>query len=102
MSTHAIRSAITFLLNEGVEYVNARIFTQDPLEQHFSKVRGGQGGSNNPNYYQALNRNRAIHTIGQLGVKRKRGNCGESSSTMVVTHDKLPKRKCSRDAKFQL
>lgn len=102
MSTHAIRSAITFLLNEGVEYVNARIFTQDPLEQHFSKVRGGQGGSNNPNYYQALNRNRAIHTIGQLGVKRKRGNCGESSSSMVVTHDKLPKRKCSRDAKFQL
>ena len=52
MSTRAIMGAITFLLKEGVEYINARIFTQDPLEQHFSKLRAGQGGSTNPNIMQ--------------------------------------------------
>lgn len=102
LSTRAIKAAIIFLLNEGVEFINARIFTQDPLEQHFSKVRAGQGGSNNPNYSQALHRNRAIHTIGQLGFKKRKGNSGECDSKVVVTHDKLPKRQCVRGPKFDL
>lgn len=102
MSTHAIKAAISFLLQEGISFINPRIFTQDPLEQHFSKVRAGQGGSNNPNYYQALNRNRAIHTIGQLGVKKRKGNSSECASSIVVTTEKLAKRKCIRGPKFDL
>lgn len=72
MTTLAFKPLVHFLLDEGTRYINARVFCQDPLEQHFSKVRSGQGGSNNPNIDQVLNRNRALHTIGQLGLKKKR------------------------------
>lgn len=102
MSTLAIKSAITFLLEEGVSYINPRVFTQDPLEQHFSKIRAGQGGSNNPNYWQVQNRNRAIHTIGQLGMKKRKGNSMECAVTVEVTSEPLLKRQSHRASKFVL
>ncbi|KAE8738331.1 hypothetical protein FOCC_FOCC016192 [Frankliniella occidentalis] len=102
MTTRAFPLMIKFLLREGADFINARVFTQDPLEQHFSKVRAGQGGSSNPNSYQVLARNRTIHTIGQLGMKRRRGNAGEIGDTIEVTNEPLPKRKCSYGPKFVL
>lgn len=100
ISTLAFLDMVPFQLKEGTKFINARIFTQDPLEQHFSKLRAGQGGSTNPNLGQVLNRNRSLHVIGQMGMKRRKGNSGESMSTVEVTSEPLPKRKCERGAKF--
>lgn len=93
ITTRAFIDVVKFLLREGTRYINARVFTQDPLEQYFSRVRAGQGGSNNPNLGQVLQRNRALHTAGQLGMKRKRGNAGEAEDRVEVTTEPLPKRK---------
>ncbi|KAK3920828.1 Transposable element P transposase [Frankliniella fusca] len=100
MSSYAFQPAVCFMLQAGASFVNARVFTQDPLEQHFSKVRAGHGGSNNPNVFQVLNRNRALHTIGQLGMRKRKGNHGEDSNRVEVTTEPLPKRKYSRGPKF--
>ncbi|KAK3919928.1 tRNA (cytosine-5-)-methyltransferase [Frankliniella fusca] len=37
MSTGAFKSAVSFLLGEGISFVNARSFCQDPLQQNFGK-----------------------------------------------------------------
>ena len=100
MTSRAFISVVKFMLKEGADFINARIFTQDPLEQHFSKLRAGQGGSNNPNLTQVMYRNRAIHTVGQLGVKRRRGNSGQELSPVEVTTEALPKRKCQRPVRL--
>jgi len=95
MSTRSFISAVTFLINAGVPFVNARVFCQDPLEQNFGKQRAGGGGSNNPNVSQYYHKQRAIHTIGTLGSgKRMAGNSGE---VLQEEHDDcdapLPKRR---------
>ena len=93
MTTRAFIPMVRFLLAEGTEMINARVFCQDPLEQHFSKLRAGQGGSTNPNVRQVLNRNRALHTIGEMGMKRRKGNAGEIDCSVKVTDQPLQKRR---------
>ncbi|KAK3922593.1 Transposable element P transposase [Frankliniella fusca] len=100
ITTLAFKPLVHFLLEEGVSFINARIFTQDPLEQHFSKVRAGQGGSTNPNLFQVLNRIRALHTVGQLGMRKRKGNSGQEAQTVEVTHEPLQKRKFVRVPKL--
>jgi len=100
MTTLAFKPLVQFLLSEGTSFINARIFCQDPLEQHFSKIRAGQGGSNNPNFSQYLNRNRSLHLIGQLGMRKRKGNSGEDNSTIEITTEPLAKRRWSRVPKF--
>lgn len=102
MTSRAFPLMVKFLLKEGTAFINARIFSQDPLEQHFSKVRAGQGSSTNPNVNQVLTRNRAIHTIGQLGMKKRKGNSGEIGEWVEVTSESLPKRQCNRLPKFDV
>lgn len=100
MTTLAFKPLVKFLLSEGVSFINARVFCQDPLEQHFSKIRAGQGGSNNPNVGQFLNRNRTLQTIGQLGMKKRKGNSGEDGSQVEVTTEPLPKKRWKRTPKL--
>lgn len=100
MTTLAFKPLVTFLLSKGATFINARVFTQDPLEQHFSKIRAGHGGSNNPNLQQCLKKNLAIHLFGELGIKKRKGNSGEDGSTVQVTTEPLAKRKCARIPKF--
>ncbi|KAE8740549.1 hypothetical protein FOCC_FOCC013930 [Frankliniella occidentalis] len=100
MTVLAFKPLVVFLLREGVSFINARVFCQDPLEQHFSKIRAGQGGSNNPNVGQFLNRNRTLHTIGQLGMRKRKGNSGEDGSTVEVTTETLPKKRWQRTPKL--
>ncbi|KAJ1526448.1 hypothetical protein ONE63_009582 [Megalurothrips usitatus] len=100
MTTVAFKPLVGFLLGEGVSFINARVFTQDPLEQHFSKVRAGQGGSTNPNLGQTLKRNRTLEVVGEMGMKRRKGNSGECFSNVEVTEDALPKRQSSRKPKI--
>ncbi|XP_052126892.1 uncharacterized protein LOC127750159 isoform X2 [Frankliniella occidentalis] len=100
MTTLAFEPMVKFLLDEGVTFINARVFCQDPLEQHFGKVRAGQGGSTNPNLHQSLKRTRDLDTIGDLGIKKKKGNSGECEDVVEVTTEKLPKIKCTHHSKF--
>jgi hypothetical protein len=100
ITTLAFKPLIHFLLDEGVSFINARIFCQDPLEQHFSKVRAGQGGSTNPNLKQVINKNRALHTIGQLGIHKRKGNAAQVDQIVEVASEPLPKRKSHKVPKF--
>ncbi|KAK3916260.1 Transposable element P transposase [Frankliniella fusca] len=87
-----VKSCVKFLHQEGCPYVNARVFCQDPLEQHFSKLRGGFGGSTYPNLGQILNKQRTIHIQGKLGIKRK-SNTEGSTDKFQLTEEPLRKRK---------
>ncbi|KAK3915658.1 Transposable element P transposase [Frankliniella fusca] len=100
MTSLAFQPLVLFMLDQGASFINARVLCQDPLEQHFSKIRAGQGGSNNPNVIQFLNRNRALHTIGELGMRKQKGNSGECGNQVKVTTDKLPKLKWRRVPKL--
>ncbi|KAE8742013.1 hypothetical protein FOCC_FOCC012454, partial [Frankliniella occidentalis] len=80
MTTLAFIGCTKFLLAEGTHFINARVFSQDPLEQFFSKQRAGGGGSTNPNLSRFLNRGRLIHMLGQLGIKCRKGNSSEGDS----------------------
>ncbi|KAK3915650.1 Transposable element P transposase, partial [Frankliniella fusca] len=102
MTTLAFIQLIPFLLDEGVNFINARVLCQDPLEQHFSRLRAGQGGSSHPNLTQSLKRTRDIDIIGDLGMKKKKGNSGECEDVVEVTTEKLPKIKCSHKPKFMM
>lgn len=103
MTTRAFIECVKFLLNQGTHFINARVFSQDPLEQYFSKQRMGGGGSTNPNLQQFLWKNRAIHLKGQLGMKRSRGNTSEVLDCQVeVTEDRLQKRSCNRTVNCNL
>ena len=95
MSTLAIMDAIKFLLKE-LEYVNPRVFCQDPLEQYFSKQRDGCGGSTNPNFARVLSNQRSIHVVGNIGIQRKRrGNSTEIVNPVseLSSDEPLQKRK---------
>ncbi|KAK3910961.1 Transposable element P transposase [Frankliniella fusca] len=100
MTTLAFRPLVTFMLEQGASFINARVFTQDPLEQHFSKLRAGQGGSTNPNLGQVLKRTNALELIGEMGMKRRKGNSAECAEIVKVTTEKLPKLKSRHIPKF--
>ena len=88
---HGIPAAIEFLLQQGQKYVNARIFSQDPLEQHFSKQRGACGSNRNPNVLTYGMNENAIHFQGKMSLKRRGANTKSCPSTVDDTP--LPKRR---------
>lgn len=103
MSCRAFVACTKFLLSEGISFINARAFCQDPLEQNFGRQRMAGGGSNNPNMYQFLHKQRNFSTIGELSAANKRGNTevleeniGECSS------EPLPKRRAMRKKKLDV
>ena len=96
-TTMAFIGAVKFLLQEGAKYINARVFSQDHLEQHFSKQRSRCGGSSNPNVGTYLQNNVNIHIQGQLGVRKRKGNTEDLSQGMVITNEPLPKRSRAND-----
>lgn len=94
ITVHGFTGAVKFLLDEGVKFINARVFCQDPLEQYFSKLRSRCGGSTNPNMSQALHSQRSIHVQGTLGVKKNyRGNTEVNNQCMTISTEPLPKRR---------
>lgn len=96
MSCRAFIGATTFLLRNGVKFLNARVFCQDPLEQNFGRQRQAGGGSNNPNLQQFLHKQRAFSTIGELSATSKRGNTEVLKEDVEISSEKLPKRRCTK------
>ncbi|XP_052127944.1 uncharacterized protein LOC127750386 [Frankliniella occidentalis] len=100
MSTRAFVGAVSFLIGEGISFVNARSFCQDPLEQNFGKQRQGGGGSSAPNVQQYYFKQRNISTIGQLAAaKRNAGNTEIVNEGNNISSEPLPKRKYVRGKK---
>ncbi|KAK3929584.1 Transposable element P transposase [Frankliniella fusca] len=95
MSWKSFIGATTFLLRNGVTFINARIFCQDPLEQNFGRQRMAGGGSNNPNFHQYLHKQRGFSTIGALSAANKMGNTEvvKEDDESVCSSEPLPKRK---------
>ncbi|KAK3917951.1 Transposable element P transposase [Frankliniella fusca] len=89
-------SAVKYFLNPehiGGKFLMARCFSQDPLEQHFSKQRGGGGGSRHPNASQFESKMVPIALQRDLGIKKKRGNVtAEGDSDVTWSDERLPKR----------
>ncbi|XP_034255467.1 uncharacterized protein LOC117653722 [Thrips palmi] len=96
MSCRSFIHATTFLLKEGVTFINARVFCQDPLEQNFGRQRMAGGGSTNPNLNQFLHKQRGFSTIGELSAANKRGNTEVLDEENVINCEPLPKRKQAR------
>ncbi|KAJ1519123.1 hypothetical protein ONE63_011276 [Megalurothrips usitatus] len=94
-SIRAIEAATVYFLDPqkgGGKFVNARIFSQDPLEQHFSKQRGRGGGSRNPNVAQ-FQQGQVVTALQRgLGVRKRKGNSTEEDVSVEVVSEPLPKK----------
>lgn len=88
----AIPECIKFLLKEGTKYIMARVFCQDPLEQHFAQQRASQGRNQNPDEEQYLRNENSIHLQGKLKIKRRGANT-EQSSNVFFDDSPLPRKK---------
>jgi len=93
IAVRGFTGATTFLLKEGADFVNARTFSQDHLEQHFSLQRAGGGGSSNPQCSPVFTLSKQVSLSIQrdLGVKRK-GNVSEGGELADLSNEPLPKR----------
>lgn len=60
---------------EEADYINPRVFCQDPLEAHFSKQREKCGANSHPTLQQALDNDIKILVKGNVARGNKRGNC---------------------------
>ncbi|XP_034236287.1 uncharacterized protein LOC117642320 [Thrips palmi] len=100
MSIRGIAGSIRYLfenLKEPPKFILARVFSQDPLEQHFSEQRGACGGSRNPNAAQFASKMAASAIERDLGVKHRRSNSAEvTQKGMEITNEPLPKRRRQR------
>ncbi|KAJ1531372.1 hypothetical protein ONE63_000053 [Megalurothrips usitatus] len=95
MTIRGFAGSVRYLLElqEPPRFINARVFSQDPLEQHFSLQRGGGGGNSNPNAAMFLQKQVATTVMRDIGVRMSKSNSTETESTgMKVTDEPLPKR----------
>lgn len=74
-------------------YIMARIINQDSLEQYFSRQRARCGGSRNPNAAEYLRNQNNLHTIGQVGGLREKGNTKSRLGAVPCDDTPLPKRR---------
>lgn len=51
-SVNAFIEATQYLLGQGVSYIQSRVFSQDPLEEHFGRHRGLDARQDNPTMLQ--------------------------------------------------
>lgn len=78
----------------GGKFVMARVFSQDPLEQHFSGQRARGGGNRNPNVSAFQHQQVRSALQRDLGVGKKRGNVtNEGEGGMKISAEPLQKRK---------
>ncbi|XP_011680559.1 uncharacterized protein LOC100893587 [Strongylocentrotus purpuratus] len=81
------------LVEEGVQYVLSEKFSQDPIEEYFSKQRGAGGSNDNPTIQQVANNMLTLQVAGAAVKASKYGNVTKSDGTDDVQGLPLPKRK---------
>ena len=85
--------AVKYLLDHGgVDFINARVFCQDPLEQFFSKQRQKGGGSSTPNLQKFMENARAIHIQRGLSVRKRTANT-RADDAFQISNEKMPRRR---------
>ena len=88
------------LTEPGVEYVLSEKFSQDPLEEYFSKQRGLCGHNTNPTVAQFGKQALAIQVAGSKAIRASvYGNCSNinaEENEEDEDEDKLPRRKRRR------
>lgn len=94
--------AVEYMLDKehgaGADFVNARTFCQDAVEQYFGKQRAALGGKHNPNVVEFLNTENKISVHRDFNVRRRSGNTLATNETMKLDDEKLQKRKRSSGA----
>ncbi|KAK3929441.1 Transposable element P transposase [Frankliniella fusca] len=99
LSIRAIEGATKFYLKSVAEggaggpFLMARIFSQDPLEQHFSLQRQGGGGSRAPNPLQFTQKQVSNAISRNLGVRKRGANSAEQRVGHIICDEPLKKRK---------
>ncbi|KAK3910209.1 Endothelial protein C receptor [Frankliniella fusca] len=86
----AFIAAVKFFLDPnciGGKFIMARIFSQDPLEQEFSKQRAGGGGNRNPNVSKFQSKMVSSAIQRNMGISRKRGNVTAEGKSGVEWSD---------------
>ncbi|KAK3913149.1 Heat stress transcription factor A-1 [Frankliniella fusca] len=91
MICKSLPACIKWLLQQGTKFINARVFCQDPLEQHFSKQRAAAGGYRSSNTDTWLRNEGTLHLQRNLSLKRRGANTETSQPQLDATP--LPKRK---------
>ncbi|XP_071499561.1 uncharacterized protein [Diadema antillarum] len=81
------------LLQEGVEYVLSEKFSQDPIEEYFSKQRRAGGSSDNPTVQQVANNMLTFQVAGAAVRASTFGNVTKRGGTEGIPSLPLPKRK---------
>lgn len=79
------------LQEEGVEYLLSEKFSQDPLEEHFSKQRGMGGTHDNPDAKQFGSNMLVLQVAGSCIASSSRANV-KSQSIDTSQDYTLPKR----------
>ena len=97
VAIRGIAGSMRYLFQELTEpptFLIARVFSQDPLEQHLSQQRSGCGGSRNPNYSQFQSKQVSAAAERDMSIKCRRGNTSEiTRKGMEVSDEPLPKRR---------
>ena len=97
ITTFAIIEAVKYLPSQGMEYVLAEKFCQDPVEEYFGGQRKMGRRSDNPDMYMFGYNNNALHVQRNVGAStgntRERHGYSKQSSWKDVDNETLPKRK---------
>ncbi|KAK3924773.1 DNA transposase [Frankliniella fusca] len=99
MSIKGIQGATTYFLDPekgNGKFLNARVFSQDPLEQHFGVQRCGRGGSRNPNVSQFEQKQVAVALHREIGVRKRKANSSEAEVGLQLSNDPVPRLKRTR------
>ena len=84
------------LQEPGVEFVMAEKYSQDPLEQHFSRQRSAGGCNENPTLNQFGRQELALNVMRSEMITELRGNTGRHAAPIRLDINdmrKLPQRK---------
>lgn len=78
------------LMEPGVEFILSEKFSQDPLEEHFSKQRGMGGRCDNPTVNQFGYNLNTLQVAGAAIKASKRSNVTQSESSPSTSCDSTP------------
>ena len=83
----------------GADFFLSNKLNQDPVEEHFGRIRGAGGASDNPTLEQYCYRNRKIIVAKSELIQVTKGNTSVRENIQINIHDerklpKTPKRDC--------
>ena len=93
ITVNGFTGAVRYLLEAGVEFVNANVFCQDNLEQYFSQQRASGVLNNHPTLKEVLHNDTRILVKGDVAPVIKTGNTRCHERRVEIDTTPLPRRK---------